>query len=135
MTDLLQIGGISTACQQRFSCMQVISYYMHLEEMSTLESACVACCCVYIVCRYVKCAVVCVEKKGRKRKKKEAGGGRGSKWSGSVSVTVNLLNHLPPSNKIEHQAELNNCQTPRHHPNREEISSKKGRGCFSREGR
>ncbi|KAI4830042.1 hypothetical protein KUCAC02_001696, partial [Chaenocephalus aceratus] len=36
---------------------------------------------------------------------------------------------------IEHQAELNNCQTPRHHPNREEISSKKeGREHFSREG-
>lgn len=62
----------------------------------------------------------CVCQEERKKAEGEVGG----KWSGSVSVTVNLLNHLPPSNKIEHQAELNDCQTRRHHPNKEEISGK-----------
>lgn len=71
----------------------------------------------------------------KKVKKAKGSGLGGCKWFGSVSVTANVLNHLPPSNKIEHQAEPNNCQTPRHHPNREEISGKEGRGCFSREGR
>lgn len=72
---------------------------------------------------------MCVfEKKG----KEMGSGGGGSKWSGSVSVTVNLLNHLPPSNKIEHQAELNNCQTP---PEWRGDLKKGGRVCFSREGR
>lgn len=74
------------------------------------------------------CSHVCIKKKKKKK-------GGGAKCLGSVSVTENLLNHLPSSNKIEHQAELNRCQTPRHHPNREEISSTKGRGCLSRDGR
>lgn len=80
-----------------------------------------------------KCVQPCVYRMLKKRKeRKEAWG---SKWLGSVSVTVNLPNHLPPSNKIEYQAKLNNCQTWRHHVNREEISGKEGRGCFSREGK
>lgn len=78
------------------------------------------------------CSRVCRIYLKKRKKRKEAWG---SKWLGSVSVTVNLLNHLPPSNKIEHQAKLNNCQTRRHHVNREEICGKEGRGCFSREGR
>lgn len=109
--------------------LHVISYYTNLEEMSTWLHMCgeLAMC---LRCQWVceVCSRVCFEKK-------ENGKREVSKWLGSVSVTVNLLNHLPPSNKIEHQAELNNCQTPRHHPNREEISSKKeGREHFSREG-
>lgn len=99
--------------------MHVISYYTHLEEMSAWLYMC-GMLAVCLRCQWIceVCSRVCIqEKKGRK-------GSGGSKWLGSVSVTVNLLNHLPPSNKIEHQAELNNCQTPRHHPNREEISGK-----------
>lgn len=79
------------------------------------------------------CSRVYQDKTEGGKERKEAS--RGSKWLGSVSVTVNLLNHLPPSNKIEHQAKLNNCQTWRHRLNREEISGKEGRGCFLREGR
>lgn len=54
----------------------------------------------------------------------------GRKWFASVSVTANPLNHPPPSNKIEHQAEPNNCQTSRHHPNREELANERGVGRF-----
>lgn len=80
---------------------------------------------------------MCVSGKEEKKGKGKHGGrwgGEGSKWFGSVSVTANPPNHLPPSNKIEHQAEPNNCQTPRHHPNREEIASERGEGMFSKRG-
>lgn len=137
MTDLLPSTGVSATCQQWFNYMQVISYYtqpwgnvslsLHVWRASVFTSS-------VDMCNVQSC--VCQEST-KKRRQSEAwvGGGAGRKWFESVSVAANLLNHLPPSNKIEHRAEPNNCQTPRHHLNGEEISGEQGRGCFSMERR